>query len=203
MELVGTARTNAPAVHRCGSRCALPHVWSSNGGVKTSNSFAQQFLVRCAHSCIWRIRMKGNPDMSRGLDLTGGDTPLAITVDRAALPGTAGDGWRDVAGRAVRAGDSETAIALARITAPTQKEQRAAFAVPANPSSEAIVRRRHAHLQAALDNAPHSWQVRTQFCLWLPDEGCHTGTPSLPRRFHLFSPSKSHYNETLSRRRFG
>ena len=45
----------------------------------------------------------------------------------------------------------ETAIALAAITAPTQEERSAAFAVPANPWSEAIVRRRHAHLQAALD----------------------------------------------------
>lgn len=46
----------------------------------------------------------------------------------------------------------ETAIALAAIAAPTQEEQGAAFAVPANPCSEAIVRRRHAHWQAALDN---------------------------------------------------
>ena len=45
----------------------------------------------------------------------------------------------------------ETTIALAAITAPTQEEQGAALAVPANPRSEAIVRRRHAHLQAALD----------------------------------------------------
>ena len=46
----------------------------------------------------------------------------------------------------------ETAIALAAIAAGTQEEQGAAFAVSANPRSEAIVRRRHAHLQAALDN---------------------------------------------------
>jgi hypothetical protein len=48
----------------------------------------------------------------------------------------------------------ETAIALAVITAGTQEEQGVAFGVPANPWSEAIVRRRHAHLQAALDNGP-------------------------------------------------
>lgn len=46
----------------------------------------------------------------------------------------------------------ETAIALAAITAGAQEEQGAAFTPPANPRSEAIVRRRHAHLQAALDN---------------------------------------------------
>jgi len=46
----------------------------------------------------------------------------------------------------------ETAIALAAITAPAQEEQSAAFAVPANPWSEAIVRRCHARLPAALDN---------------------------------------------------
>jgi hypothetical protein len=43
-------------------------------------------------------------------------------------------------------------VALAAITARAQKELGAAFAVPANPSSEGIVRRRHAHRQVALDN---------------------------------------------------
>lgn len=46
----------------------------------------------------------------------------------------------------------ETAIVLAAITAPTQEEQGAAFVVPADPWSEAIIRRCHAQLQAALDN---------------------------------------------------
>ncbi len=50
----------------------------------------------------------------------------------------------------------ETAIVLAAITAGTQEEQGAAFAIPANPSSEAIVRRRHAHWQAAVDNGSSS-----------------------------------------------
>lgn len=44
-----------------------------------------------------------------------------------------------------------TAVALATITTGAQKEFGAAFAVPANASSEAIVRRRHANWQAALD----------------------------------------------------
>ena len=48
---------------------------------------------------------------------------------------------------------SETTVALAAITPGAQKEFGAAFTVPANPSSEAIVRRRHAHWQAALDNS--------------------------------------------------
>ena len=47
---------------------------------------------------------------------------------------------------------AETTVALAAITADAKKECRAAFAVPANASSEAIVRRRHARWQAALDN---------------------------------------------------
>ena len=47
---------------------------------------------------------------------------------------------------------SETTVALAAITPGAQKEFGAAFAVPANPSSEPIVRRRHTHWQAALDN---------------------------------------------------
>lgn len=46
----------------------------------------------------------------------------------------------------------ETAIALAAITTGAEEKQGTAFAVPTNPRSEAIVRRRHAHLQAALDN---------------------------------------------------
>jgi len=50
----------------------------------------------------------------------------------------------------------QTAIALTAITAGTQEEQRAAFAVPANPRSENLVQRRHAHLQAALDNGSSS-----------------------------------------------
>jgi len=50
----------------------------------------------------------------------------------------------------------ETAIALAAIAADAQEEHDAAFAVPANSSSEAIVRRRHAHWQAALDNGSSS-----------------------------------------------
>lgn len=47
---------------------------------------------------------------------------------------------------------SEATVALAAITSGAQKELGAAFAVPANPPSKAIVRRRHAHWQAALDN---------------------------------------------------
>lgn len=47
---------------------------------------------------------------------------------------------------------TDATVALAAITAGAKKEFGAAFAVPANPSSEAIVRRRHAHWQAALDN---------------------------------------------------
>ena len=50
----------------------------------------------------------------------------------------------------------ETAIALAAITTGTQEKQGAAFAVPTNPRSEAVVRRRHAHSQAALDNGSSS-----------------------------------------------
>ena len=46
----------------------------------------------------------------------------------------------------------ETAIALSAITAGTQKELGDAFTVAANPPSEVIVRRRHVHRQAALDN---------------------------------------------------
>ena len=49
---------------------------------------------------------------------------------------------------------SEATVALAAITTGAQKELSAAFAVAANPPSEAIVRRRHAHRQAALDNGP-------------------------------------------------
>lgn len=44
----------------------------------------------------------------------------------------------------------EATVTLAAITADAQKKLGAAFAVPANPSSEEIVRR-HAHWQA-LDN---------------------------------------------------
>lgn len=47
---------------------------------------------------------------------------------------------------------TEATVALAAITADAKKEFSAAFAVEANASSEAIVRRRHAHWQAALDN---------------------------------------------------
>ena len=47
---------------------------------------------------------------------------------------------------------ADATVALAAITTDAQKEFGAAFAVAANPSSEAIVRRRHAHWQAALDN---------------------------------------------------
>lgn len=48
---------------------------------------------------------------------------------------------------------SETTVALAAITAGAQKEFGTAFTVPTNPSSEAILRRRHPHWQAALDNS--------------------------------------------------
>jgi predicted RNA polymerase sigma factor len=47
---------------------------------------------------------------------------------------------------------SEATVALAAVTAGAQKELAAAFTVPTNPPSEAIVRRRHALRQAALDN---------------------------------------------------
>lgn len=46
----------------------------------------------------------------------------------------------------------ETAIALAAIATGAKIKFGAAFAVPANAPSEAIVRRRHARPQAALDN---------------------------------------------------
>ena len=44
-----------------------------------------------------------------------------------------------------------TTVALAAVTTGAQKELGAAFAAPANPSSEAIVRRCHAHWAGALD----------------------------------------------------
>jgi hypothetical protein len=47
---------------------------------------------------------------------------------------------------------AETTVTLAAITTDAKKEFGAAFAVPANASSEATVRRRHARWQAALDN---------------------------------------------------
>jgi len=50
----------------------------------------------------------------------------------------------------------QTAILLTPITARTNEEECAAFAVPANASSEDIVRRRHAHWRAALDNGSSS-----------------------------------------------
>jgi hypothetical protein len=45
----------------------------------------------------------------------------------------------------------DTTVALSVIATDAQKEFGAAFAVAANPSSEPIVRRRHAHWQAVLD----------------------------------------------------
>lgn len=45
-----------------------------------------------------------------------------------------------------------TTVALAAITSGAQIKLEATFAVPANLPSEAIVRRRHARCQAALDN---------------------------------------------------
>ena len=47
---------------------------------------------------------------------------------------------------------AETTVALAAITTAADEEVGAAFAVPANPPSEDVVWRRHAHWQAALDN---------------------------------------------------
>ena|ERR1051325_5341762 len=47
---------------------------------------------------------------------------------------------------------AEATVTLAPITTDAQKEFGAAFAVAANPSPEAFVRRRHAPWQAALDN---------------------------------------------------
>ena len=104
MELVG-ARRNDPAVRRRGSRYALPRAWESNGRVK-QRQFAEEFLVRGAHSRIMPGKeWKGNPDPSRGLGSDGGDSASGDRGDRAALRGSAGDGgWRNVAGRAVRAG---------------------------------------------------------------------------------------------------
>ena len=49
---------------------------------------------------------------------------------------------------------SAATVELAAVTAGAQKELGATFAIPANPLSEAIVRRRHAHWQAALDKGP-------------------------------------------------
>ena len=46
----------------------------------------------------------------------------------------------------------EATVVLAAITAGAHKKLAAAFTIPANPPSEAILRRRHAHGQAALDN---------------------------------------------------
>jgi hypothetical protein len=65
MELVGTAPTNDPVVHRRGSRCALAAAWESNGGVKQRQS-AQELLVGVAHSCMMASKgSKGNYDPSR------------------------------------------------------------------------------------------------------------------------------------------
>lgn len=87
------------------------------------------------------------------LDLTTAIAPLAIAVVEPAFGAllVAAVGATSLAQPSMPA-TSETAIKLAVITARTQEEQGAAFAVPANPWSEAILRRRHAHLQAALDN---------------------------------------------------
>ena len=46
----------------------------------------------------------------------------------------------------------EATVVLAPITAGAQKKLGAAFPIPANPPSKAILRCRHAHGQAALDN---------------------------------------------------
>jgi hypothetical protein len=87
------------------------------------------------------------------LDLTAAIPPLAIAVIeppfRALLVTAVG---ATSLTKACVLATGETAIALAVITAGTQEEQGTALAVPANLWSEAIVRRRHAHLQAALDN---------------------------------------------------
>jgi hypothetical protein len=90
------------------------------------------------------------------LDLTAAIPPLAIAVIEPAFGALlmTAVGATSLAEPCVLA-TAETAIALAAITTGTQEEQGAAFTVPANPSPEAIVivRRRHAHLQAALDNS--------------------------------------------------
>jgi hypothetical protein len=88
-----------------------------------------------------------------GFELTAAIPPLAITMVEPPFGAllVAAVGATSLAEPGVPA-TGETAIALAAIAARTQEELGAAFAVPANPWSEAIVRRRHAHLQAALDN---------------------------------------------------
>jgi hypothetical protein len=91
------------------------------------------------------------------LDLTTAIPPLAVAMIEPAFeaPLVTAVGAPMLAEPCAPA-TGETAIVLAAITAPTQEEQGAAFAVPANSSSEAIVRRRHALLQAALDNGSSS-----------------------------------------------
>jgi hypothetical protein len=87
------------------------------------------------------------------LHLTAAILPLAIAVIEPAFGAllVAAIGATSLAdARATATG--ETAVALAAITTGTQEERGPAFAVPANPRSEASVRRRHAQLQAALDN---------------------------------------------------
>jgi len=87
------------------------------------------------------------------LDVTAAIPPLAIAMIESAFGAllVAAVGATSLVQPRVPA-TNETAIALAAVAARTQEELGAAFAVPANPWSEAIVRRRHAHLQAALDN---------------------------------------------------
>jgi hypothetical protein len=192
MEWVGAARRHGPAVHKRGSRCALPRVWESKGRVK-QRQFAQEFLVRGAHSCIMPGKeWKGNPDPSRGLGSDGGDTASGDRGDRAALRGSAGDGgWRNVAGGAVRAGDRGNCNSAGR----DHSSDTGRTGCGIRCSGKPVVEGHRPASPCALAGGTGQWLLNRgrlePVCLWLPDEGCHTGTPSLATAgFLLFPPSK-------------
>jgi hypothetical protein len=87
----------------------------------------------------------------------------------------------------------QAAIALSAVAVRAQEEHRAAFAgvtKPLPPNYFSMYR--HASSQAALDNG-NGFVARLEPARWLPDEGCHNGTPSLATAgFRSASRLRSH-----------
>ena len=133
-------------------------------------------------SCPAR-RSQRNLDPSRGPGFADdAGSPAAGRDGPAVLPDSAGGGgWHSVVAAAAPGVGRTGSNNAGRVTVGANPKHRVAPA--ANSLSENnFAMTRHPRCQVGLDNGERSWQGRSIFHRWLPDEGCPTGFRRRKRR---------------------
>ena len=200
VEFVGRDRRNSRSGRRGCSATTRQAAFPSSSGRACWPRRLSAWILKSHMRMMPEKGSKGNLDPSRASAPGDADTPVAGRDGPTVLPGFAGDGsWRSVvAGAGLGSGTSDRNSAARDHSRNTERTERGIRRADKSVVAEPL-RQKPPCVSAGGTGQRLRLHVRLEpVCVWLPDEGCHTGAPAAPTAgTPSCSPSKPHYTRRV------